>query len=298
VMTGMRVSLDPGQIGVPGWLDLARTKPGTADLRAGAFDFIAEHGADVSDLFLGRLLEDLTPDDGLSLLRLIGTRTSPGTKVFAVAADVRRACEALTRGQITTDSFNRLLVHAGDSHVEQLWSFDGPTLTDLFRAAGFEAVVEPDPLLPEGAVLKDPDLRLWLVGAVGTVAPRSGDETAVRLRALKEGGDDDAEDAAATPEAMLIDRLGVVSGELSRVRTREKDALRRAGDAERLAAELADARRTLEGVHRSVTFRVAHRGSLVARRLLPAGSGRRRVAGRVVRALSTRRADDGQTSGP
>src|SRR5207245_2101580 len=57
-----------------------------------------------------------------------------------------------------------------------------------------------------------------------------------------------------TAAHMLLAQLGAVRAELERLRTREKLALRRAGEADRLAQELRDAQRTLDGINRSITF--------------------------------------------
>ena len=281
-MTGLRVNVDPGGIYLDGWLNASSNPWIKSDVSVDVIDFIAEHGADITDLFLGRMLEELVTADAEALLRLIAERIPRGTRVSALAIDVRAACASLLAGEIQLAAFNATLIHATDHGRRQLGSFDRDSLLRLFQNAGFEGVGE---LTPADLEMLAGDLsRSPLLCSASALAPTAPTASAAQHKQSATAWTRPRGDATA--EEMLLEQLAAVRAELARVRSREQLALRKGGDADRLSHELRDAQRTIADINRSITFRVAHRGSLVARRVLPKGSPQRKLAARIARAFA------------
>jgi len=282
----MRVHLGCACTHLPGWLNVDSDPRVSADVYADPFEFVARHGPDIDELYLGHLLEDLVLDDALALLRLIGARTVSGTPVTAAAVDVRAACAAFASGEVDSQLFNCSLVHTSSAGRAQRWSYDGAALVRLFedadlnRVAAVDAAALPDAATMDAAVQSKRCAAKGFVGAApaapGGLPERMSNSNPARHPVTE------------TAESALLDELQRCRTELSSLRSREQHARTQAASAERLARDLADTRTALEQLERSITYRVAHRGSLVARRLLPAGSARRRMAASVLRAASPR----------
>ena len=290
----LRVHLGCAGVRLDGWLNVESDPRVGADVYADPFDFVAEHGPEIGELYMGHLLEALSPDDATALLRLTNSRAAPGTAVAAAATDVRAACAAFAAGEIGIEQFNRSFAHRAFVGRQQRWSFDAASLLELFRQSGLEKVTTADlATLPDAGELP-PEERRWRCAASGMVAPHASHDGAARSR-IVEQTPVVALHRASTAESALLDQLSAVRAELDRLRSREQAALRKAGKADRLAVELVDTQRTLDAINRSISFRVAHRGSLVARRVLPAGSPQRRLAARVAIALTPSRRGHGYT---
>jgi GT2 family glycosyltransferase/glycosyltransferase involved in cell wall biosynthesis len=292
--SGLRVNLGCDDGYLDGWLNVAADGRVRADAYDDPFDFIIHHGADLSELYFGRLLEELNRDDARALLRLVVSLAPAGTRILAAATDVRAVLRAYVAGDIENERLNDAFIHRATDSSPQMWSYDRGSLLELFRDAGLEQIAEADLFSLPDAGSFEPGTMSLRCAAAGVVGPtRAQDDTVLPGRRTRPRSAANADSSAAlTAETMLLGQLGTVHAELNRIRSREQEALKRAGKADQLAAELSDVRQTLDGINRSITFRAAHRASLVARRVLPAGSPQRKAAARVVRALRRSRDED------
>lgn len=276
----MRVHLGCAGTMLEGWVNVDADPRVAADVHADPFDFVARCGSDIGELYLGRLLESLCPDDAVALLRLIGARAPAGTGVTAAAVDVRAAAGALAGGEVDLDTFNRELVHAGGPGPGQRWSYDGPSLLEVFTRGGIKKVTQADlASLPDADALAGAlgRFRCAASGSVGAAGRRAAVTPSHELPAPPP--------LAVSAQDTVLAELEAVRAELERLRRREEAALRRAGQADRFEHELHDTQNTLAQLTGSITFRVAQGGSRVARRILPAGTRRRDAVARLVRAV-------------
>ena len=275
----IRVHLGSAGARLDGWLNVDGDPRAAADAYADPFDFVARNGPDIGELYLGRLLEALSLDDARALLHLIASRTSPGTLVTAGASDIRAVATAFAAGEMTTEQLNRQFVHAGSGGAELRSSWDAASLLELFKAAGLQSVTAVNPATLPDAREVGPDQLRWRCAVSGVVSGTARPDADGAAPNTSPGKPRAAKpQPASTPEAALLAELQTLRAELERSRARERDALPRAAKADTLAEEL-------EAVTGSITFRVAHRGSLVARRVLPKGSRRRRLVAGALRSL-------------
>lgn len=303
----IRVHLGCAGAVLDGWINVDVDPRVDADVHADPFDLVLKSAQDIGEVYLGRLIERLCPDDAVALVRLIVDRAPEGTPVTAAAVDVRAASQMLVSGAIDIEGFNEQFVHASVPGAEQRWSYDAHALAavlergGLYNVATVDASSLPDARHVPAAVA---NVRCAVAGSVRRSDPnRHGHPDSVRvaepLAARGAVATAVASTGPPTAQEELLSDVQELRAELLRLRKRERTALQLAGRADRLQRELSDTQQTLSAVTGSISFRVAQTGSRVARRLLPATSRRRAVAAGILRAMFTRRAtgDDEVTDG-
>ncbi len=99
-----RVNLGSGHGYIEGWVNVDSNPDVHADVYMEAFDFVHEHGHEVTELYMGHFLEHLLPASAAALLALVADRLPEGAQVSAVVPDMRAVFVAYDRGEISNSS--------------------------------------------------------------------------------------------------------------------------------------------------------------------------------------------------
>ncbi|MGH3368725.1 MAG: hypothetical protein ACRDPR_01875, partial [Nocardioidaceae bacterium] len=84
----MRVNLGSGQAYMDGWVNVDASPDVRADIYLDAADFVRQYGDEVSEVYMGHVLEHILPGDALVTLRLLCERLPGGAVVSAVTPDM------------------------------------------------------------------------------------------------------------------------------------------------------------------------------------------------------------------
>src|SRR5215472_14994075 len=66
----LRANLGCGQAYLDGWINVDPSPGARADVHLDAIDFVRRHGAECAEVHVGDLVEHMSPEQSLSLLRL------------------------------------------------------------------------------------------------------------------------------------------------------------------------------------------------------------------------------------
>ena len=103
----MKVNLGCGQTYKEGWVNVDASPDVRADIYMDAFEFVATHGAEVDELYMGHFLEHLLPASAAALLAAHRAERLPeGAEVSAVVPDMRAIFAAYDRGELTNEELN------------------------------------------------------------------------------------------------------------------------------------------------------------------------------------------------
>ncbi len=295
----MRANLGCGLAYVPGWTNVDASDDVKADIHLDAKDFIAQHGQDTTELYMGHFIEHLLPDDALDLLRSTVSALPEGAEVSAVIPDIRQIFHAYEAAEVGNRELNEWYIYSYIQPSHHLWCYDEESLAELFRAAGFDDVVPIEPATWPPVWHKTGQGARFQSGVRGAVPAKTGNREPLRDAQLpeivdKDDGKPPPEQGATTADShaesaeervnQLVRMVGV------------EGHLRYTAEALRAATEreLEDVRAQLDSIRRSRSYRLAVAGRGVVRTLVPEGSARGRAIRRVARRLRT---PDGQRDG-
>jgi predicted SAM-dependent methyltransferase len=168
----MKANLGCGLAYMEGWVNVDQMRLVRADVYASLEDFIAEHGAEIEEAYMGHVLEHMLPGDGFSVLRRLVDHCRPRTVVSAVVPDMSAIHDAYRSGEIDNWTYNFRYVHSYEQPSHHRWSYDGGALEELFTAAGFERVRLVDPLTWPPVWWKEGPESRWQCGVCGVVPER------------------------------------------------------------------------------------------------------------------------------
>lgn len=293
----MKANLGCGLAYIPGWTNVDASEDVTADLHLDANQFVALHGHETTELYMGHFIEHLMPADAVELLTAVVAALPPGAEVSAVVPDIRQVMHAYEAGEIGNHELNEWYIYSYIQPSHHLWCYDEPSLAELFRGVGFEDVVAIEPSTWPPVWHKDGLGARFQSGVRGTVPTRRGGEAGVdgqpgRPAVVVPGADADA-DAMTASETLTpgnespeerVNRLVRMVGVEAYLRY-SAEAHRAAAEAHgsALEQELAETRAQIDAIRRSRSFRLACRARSVARVLAPEGSARAQSARAVVR---------------
>ena len=213
----MKVNLGCGQTYKEGWVNVDASPDVRADIYMDAFEFVATHGAEVDELYMGHFLEHLLPASAAALLAEIGRKLPVGAEVSAVVPDMSAIFAAYGRGEITNETLNAKFIYSYVQPSPHVWCYDAAALVDVFRAAGFADVREIDPHTWPPVYWKAGEESEWQCGVAATVI--GGSAPGPTLEPIESTtGDDVVASLPVTLEETLLARI-------TQLRT-EADALR------------------------------------------------------------------------
>jgi GT2 family glycosyltransferase/glycosyltransferase involved in cell wall biosynthesis/predicted SAM-dependent methyltransferase len=208
----MRVNLGSGHVPIKGWVNVDANPEVHPDVCMDSFDFVRDHGREVTELYMGHFLEHLMPSSAEALLVLIAERLPEGAQVSAVVPDMRAIFRAYDRGEITNEELNERFVYSYEQASHHVWCYDATSLRRVFEDAGYCDVEEIDPLTWDPVFWKEGPESRWQCGVRATV-PVTG---RVRDRSTNppemEAGDRGADavvtaDDEATADELLLRRI-------------------------------------------------------------------------------------------
>ncbi|MGH8884282.1 MAG: hypothetical protein ACRDYX_03745, partial [Egibacteraceae bacterium] len=164
----MKVNLGCGQAYMPGWVNVDASPDVKADVSLDAVDFVRQYGDQVEEVYLGHVLEHLLPGDALVLLTLLCERLPQGAVVSAVAPDMAAIWAAYQRGEITNEQLNASFIYSYVQPSHHRWCYDGPSLLELFRRAGFDDAEPIDVLSWSPVYHKEGPESRWQCGVKAT----------------------------------------------------------------------------------------------------------------------------------
>lgn len=280
----MRVNLGCGQAYMPGWVNVDDMPDVKADVYANAFDFVREHGHEVTELYMGHFLEHLMPTDSRALLALIVDRLPADAEVSAVTPDIRAIFDAYERGEIDSHTLNASFIYSYVQPSHHVWCFDEPSLVALFEEAGFSDVRGIDPLTWAPVFHKEGPESRWQCGVRGSVpasrpAPRSPEHPGWPLPVERPAADD----LPVTAEEVLLNRIERLRDALARQTEIAEAATGTSSEIDRLRAEVEHLRGELDAARSSTTWKVGEHIGRVVRLVAPPGTARRRALGSLLR---------------
>lgn len=296
----MRVNLGCGDEYLEGWVNVDERPETRADVHADGIEFVRRHGPQISELYLGHLVEHLREEDAAALLHLAATRLPEGAVVSAVTPDMAAIFQAYLDGEIDNRTLNFFYVYSYVQPSHHAWCHDETSLHSLFDRAGLIDIEPVDIGSWEPVAYKTGEQSRWQCGVRGRVRARSAEPALVPTRINPEGtpaagvrSNGAAPAAAAGPETALAELIAEATrlrGLLDELDARHITALEALRDCDRsvvlqLRSERDQLRSTLAGIESSIGWRLAHRASLVSRRILPGESRRRQLLRRVARTL-------------
>jgi GT2 family glycosyltransferase/glycosyltransferase involved in cell wall biosynthesis/predicted SAM-dependent methyltransferase len=173
----VRVNLGCGQAYMDGWVNVDASTDVKADIYLDAADFVRQYGDEVSEVYMGHVLEHILPGDALVTLRLLCERLPKGAVVSAVTPDMVAIWEAYQQGEISNEQLNASFVYSYMQPSHHVWCYDTGSLTELFRRAGFDDVEPIDPLAWAPVFHKEGTEARWQCGVKATAKgePVKGD---------------------------------------------------------------------------------------------------------------------------
>lgn len=248
----MKVNLGCGKAYLDGWVNVDADRSVRADVHEDALSFVRGRAEEIDELYMGHVLEHMTPDAASALLAVVASSLPAGATVSAVVPDVPAIFRAYDQGQVTNWDLNVLYVYSYYQPSHHLWCYDVEALAELFRASGFAEVTPIDPLTWPPVYWKTGPWSRWQCGVRGTVP--SDRQGAARSLA----------GTAAKPRSAAA--LADVAGSLS------------APSGSTLVGQLAETMREVEAIRGSRAYALGRRLEDAATRVLPLDSRRRRAA--------------------
>ena len=178
----MQVNLGCGTSYREGWVNVDEYPGVKADIYSGAFEFVQQYGPEVTEIYMGHMLEHMLPATAVALLTLMRDRLGEGAVVSAVVPDMRAIFAAYDAGEITNAELNERFVYSYEQPSHHVWCYDGDSLTRVFEQAGFVDVEPVDPLTWDPVWWKSGPESRWQCGVRATVtggereAPTDGSE--------------------------------------------------------------------------------------------------------------------------
>ena len=179
----MRVNLGSGHGYMQGWVNVDGNPDVNPDVCMDSFDFVREHGHEVTELYMGHFLEHLLPASAVALLALDRRPPPGGCQVSAVVPDMRAVFAAYDRGELSNEFLNERFIYSYEQPSHHVWCYDVDSLRRVFEAAGYDSVEEIDPLTWDPVFWKEGPESRWQCGLRATVptqgtAPSSSDAAA------------------------------------------------------------------------------------------------------------------------
>jgi len=293
-----------------GWVNVDASPGVRADVQLDAIDFIRRHGPEVEELYMGHFLEHLMPRDSHALLRLIAARVPSGALISAVCPDIQAIMKAYLAGEIGNQILNESFIYSYVQPSHHVWCYDTASLTGLFESVGLVEVHVIDPLTWPPVFHKEGPESAFQCGVAGRVGsiPAS----------LEPEDDSDASDPVTTAaeaemdgivqrlpmstEEVLLQRVQRYRDRIHRLKAEARELRRKCKEGDHLFMRLKDLEaryadldvRSREREARyellagSRTVAVAGRAQRLAGLILPAGSSRRRLIGRLLRLVRSR----------
>ena len=211
----MKVNLGCGTSYRDGWVNVDAYPGVKADIYSDAFEFVQDYGPEVTELYMGHMLEHMLPASAVALLTLMRDRLCEGAVVSAVVPDMRAIFAAYDAGEITNAELNERFVYSYEQPSHHVWCYDADSLRRVFEEAGFVDVEAIDPLTWEPVWWKSGPESRWQCGVRATVGAADG-TTSVQGSAFF---DYDLEQATAgdppvTADAVLLERIRRLRKEL------------------------------------------------------------------------------------
>src|SRR4051794_24782336 len=215
----MKVNLGCGTSYREGWVNVDEYPGVKADIYSGAFEFVAQYGPEVTEIYMGHMLEHMLPATAVALLTLMRDRLGEGAIVSAVVPDMRAIFAAYDAGEITNAELNERFVYSYEQPSHHVWCYDRDSLTRVFEEAGFVDVEPVDPLTWEPVWWKSGPESRWQCGVRATVTGAERDapiaESDFSDYALEEA---DAGELPVTAEEVLLRRIRTLRAELDAAR--------------------------------------------------------------------------------
>jgi GT2 family glycosyltransferase len=260
----MRVALSGVGTSLEGWYNVALSDESTADVRAGALDFLDARGADIDELLIVACLERGSRPYATALLELAADRLPDGATVTVIVPDADAALGAVADGDATPDEVGVWYDDTYGADVDP-WCAGPADVLVVAHEAGLPGLarVELDTDLPPGVGTWRVALRVTLPGSARRAPEREPDDLHRRLRRLAE-----ERSRVHAPPALPPDVVPPTS--MSRIRVlverflprggRRRAAARASVDALRETQDYVDRVRTIvtqSGIHepRTPTYR-------------------------------------------
>jgi len=162
----MRVNLGSGHGYMQGWVNVDGNPDVNPDVCMDSFDFVREHGHEVTELYMGHFLEHLLPASATALLAMIADKLPAGAEVSAVVPDMRAVFAAYDRGELTNEFLNERFIYSYEQPSHHVWCYDIASLRRVFEAAGYDDVEEIDPHTWDPVFWKEGPESRWQCGRV------------------------------------------------------------------------------------------------------------------------------------
>ncbi len=132
----MRVNLGSGHGYMQGWVNVDGNPDVNPDVCMDSFDFVREHGHEVTELYMGHFLEHLLPASATALLAMIADKLPAGAEVSAVVPDMRAVFAAYDRGELTNEFLNERFIYSYEQPSHHVWCYDIGSLAPRVRGRG------------------------------------------------------------------------------------------------------------------------------------------------------------------
>ncbi|MGZ6972316.1 MAG: rhamnosyltransferase WsaF family glycosyltransferase [Acidimicrobiia bacterium] len=211
----MKVNLGCGTSYRDGWVNVDAYPGVKADIYSDAFEFVSDYGPEVTELYMGHMLEHMLPASAVALLTLMRDRLAEGAVVSAVVPDMRAIFAAYDAGEITNAELNERFVYSYEQPSHHVWCYDADSLARVFEEAGFVDVEAIDPLTWEPVWWKSGPESRWQCGVRATVSradgPTPASPSAFSDFELEQAATDDL---PVTADAVLLERIRQLRKEL------------------------------------------------------------------------------------
>jgi GT2 family glycosyltransferase/glycosyltransferase involved in cell wall biosynthesis/predicted SAM-dependent methyltransferase len=202
----MRVNLGSGHGYMQGWVNVDGNPDVNPDVCMDSFEFVREHGHEVTELYMGHFLEHLLPASAVALLAMIAERLPQGAQVSAVVPDMRAVFAAYDAGEITNEFLNERFIYSYEQPSHHVWCYDAASLRRVFDEAGYRDVEEIDPLTWDPVFWKEGPESRWQCGVRATV-PATEDVPSIPMPPREPAAADGHDVVPATADEILLQRI-------------------------------------------------------------------------------------------